>query len=151
MIVIAQVGDSKENQFICTLENNGKTGYGFPLYRYQIITPEPYTIFDGEQFKPSLSGVRDNVVMYLELIQWACLDYNNDDSSLFEDYTQDQLTFSKKSEFIELANADLDKAIKIAEDEGYIIDYRADNVLIIKFNAVSITLTVIKDLENEQY
>ncbi len=82
------------NDFTIELTKNKKTLDGFPTFSYRVITAEPRTIFEGEMFKPSIAGVRNELFIPVELLQWICLQYETNDHSLFENYTREQLLFA---------------------------------------------------------
>jgi hypothetical protein len=121
------------NDFTIVLEKNKKTLDSFPTYSYRVITAEPRTLFQGTNFKPSVAGVRNELIIPIELLQWVCLEYETNDHSLFEHYTKEQLEFASCRN-IEEYSADADQFWLLIDNKQYMFSVNEYDNFAIIFN-----------------
>jgi len=132
------------NGFSMMLEKNKKTVDGFPTYSYRVITAEPRTIFEGSSFKPSVAGVRNELIIPIELLQWICLEYAANDHSLFDHYNDEQMEFATSGS-IEEYSVEADQFWTLLESKKYLHSLNEHGCKVIKFRHYQIPYVFMGD------
>lgn len=128
--------------FHVSITRTGIDEYGKPIYKYVILTPDR-TRFEN-QFSPSVEGVKKIEFAIIEVLQWVCLEYGNNDSSLFQRYNTLQMEFAKSPECAEYSMY-LDDAEEFLRKETYAAYYMDDNAFtrIINFKEIETPLVIL--------